>query len=152
VHSDVHARALLRMYYLSTSIWIYTCLDESETAFDSHMDKFTSIITLSESLLVKGTIGDALPHFTFEMGLIPPYTSPLSIVNIHFYVVKSLPVRRLFPPDRASRALAHSPHCTTLYFIEQPDRQGRSMVNGEEVCRFYPDGKGAAGYHLRQAS
>ena len=72
MHSDVHARALLRMYYLSTSIWIYTCLDESETAFDSHMDKFTSIITLSESLLVKGTIGDALPHFTFEMGLIPP--------------------------------------------------------------------------------
>jgi tetratricopeptide (TPR) repeat protein len=72
VHSDVHACTLLRMYYLSTYIWIYTCLDEFETAYDSHMDKFTSIITLSESLLVKGAIGDALPHFTFEMGLIPP--------------------------------------------------------------------------------
>ena len=60
------------MYYLSTYIWIYTCLDEFETAFDSHMDKFTSVITLSESLLIKGTVGDALPHFTFEMGLIPP--------------------------------------------------------------------------------
>jgi hypothetical protein len=31
-----------------------------------------AIITPSESLLVKGTVGDALPHFTFEIGLIPP--------------------------------------------------------------------------------
>ena len=72
VYSDVYASTLLRMYHLITYIWVATCLDKSESAFDVHMAEFTSIVTFSESLLAKGTAANALPRFTFEMGLIPP--------------------------------------------------------------------------------
>jgi hypothetical protein len=72
LYSDIYASTLLRLYHLITYIWVSTCLDKSETAFDSHMVGFTSIINLSELLLAKGSAANALPHFTFEMGLIPP--------------------------------------------------------------------------------
>lgn len=70
--SDIYASTLLRLYHLITYIWISTCPDKSETVFDLYMAEFTAVIDLSESLLAKGTASNALPPFTFEMGLIPP--------------------------------------------------------------------------------
>jgi hypothetical protein len=71
-YSGIYASTLLRLYSLIAYIWISTCVDKSETVFDSHVAELTSIVDLSESLLAKGTAANALPHFTFEMGLIPP--------------------------------------------------------------------------------
>lgn len=71
-YSDIYAATLLQLYHLIVYIWVSTCVDKGETVFDSHMAEFTSIVELSESLLAKGIAANALPHFTFEMGLIPP--------------------------------------------------------------------------------
>jgi hypothetical protein len=71
-YADVYTSTLLQLYYLIIYVWVSTCVDKSETIFDSYMAESTSIIDLSESLLARGTAAKALPHFTFEMGLIPP--------------------------------------------------------------------------------
>lgn len=69
---DLYASTVLQLYHLIVYIWISTCVDKSETVFDAYLAEFASVTSLAETLLAKGSATNALPHFTFEMGIIPP--------------------------------------------------------------------------------
>jgi hypothetical protein len=69
----IHAVALLSMYFTTTSIWLATCLQQSQECYDAHHAQFRKIIEAAE-LIINTSEGQAQGEilFTFEMGIVPP--------------------------------------------------------------------------------
>jgi hypothetical protein len=68
------AANLMRITFLTASIWNEVCLSPNETAWDNHKEKYEQIITLSEAVvkqIIAYESGLSL-RFSFEFSLIPP--------------------------------------------------------------------------------
>ena len=69
----IQAISLLSMYFTTTSIWLATCLERAQVAYDAHLKQFTQIVEAAE-LFINLSEGQPASEilFTFEMGLVPP--------------------------------------------------------------------------------
>jgi len=65
---------LVRVHYLVSYIWLYTCLSPSEMAFDDCIPQFEQLIDFSEDLVSDPLAipGNSPPKFSFEMGVVAP--------------------------------------------------------------------------------
>lgn len=63
---------LLRVYYHAATIWISTCLQADEVAYDDHLPAFAAIISLAASILDSQASQPQPRAFTFETELIAP--------------------------------------------------------------------------------
>jgi len=88
-NSDSSARCLLQMRFLVVQIWVNVALEQSEMAYDRHVDKFWSIVDLASQVAPPGSHAldrSPRPKFIFDMGFTP---------LLYFAVMKcrSLPIR-----------------------------------------------------------
>lgn len=63
---------ILRIYHQSSLVWISTCLQTSELAYDAHFPAFATIITLASTVIGSIPANSRLEPFTFETELIAP--------------------------------------------------------------------------------
>ena len=129
---SIYASTLLRLYHHITTIWLSTCTDTSETVLDAHTPAFVSIVALAESVL----LGPAppttrpLPHFTFEMGLIPPLY--FTAINCRHRVLRR----------KAVALLRRGPRRESLWDAEPIAKIAERVIEMEERGLRGPEGTG----------
>lgn len=120
---DHLAANLLRLHHGTTEIWLATCLQPNETAFDDYTDQFKKLVNLASSLInaPQAIPGEPDSHFSFEMGTIPP---------LYFMAVKCRhpAVRR-----RAIGLLLASPRREGLWDAYRAGRVAERVMLREEI-------------------